>query len=229
MKTIGLIGGMSWESSSLYYQIINREIQARLGGVHSAHCLMYSVDFGEIAALQHAGDWEACGQRLADAARSLERGGADLIVLCTNTMHKLTSYIEEAGQIPLLHIVDATAADITRHQLDKVGLLATRFTMEGDFLRSRYKQLGIQTIIPESDDRTIIHDIIYHELVKGIVKPESRAKYQEIISKLISQGAQGIIAGCTEIEILITPEDITVPLFQTTRLHAIAAVDYALQ
>jgi aspartate racemase len=228
MKTIGLIGGMSWESSSLYYQVINREIQRRLGGVHSAKCLMYSVDFGEIAHLQHQGDWDALGKRMSSAARSLENGGADCVVLCTNTMHKLAEDITSAVQIPLLHIADATALAIQKDGINSVGLLATKFTMEGDFMRSRYHDHGISTIIPDEVDRQIVHDIIYHELVKGLVLPSSLIKYQAIINKLIDQGAQAIIAGCTEIELLVRPEDITVPLYETTKIHANAAVDWAL-
>lgn len=229
MKTIGLIGGMSWESSVLYYQIINRKVQELLGGVHSCQCLLYSVDFAEIAHLQHAGDWQTMGRQLADIAKRLETAGAGLIVLCTNTMHKLADEIESHTNIPLVHIVDATAEAIQRDSLKKVGLLATRFSMEGPFLKDRYRQkYDIETIVPDQEDRDEVHRIIYEELVKGIIRPESKARFLEIIDRLRSEGAEGIIAGCTEIELLIRPTDLNMPFFETTRLHAEKAVALAL-
>lgn len=229
MKTIGLIGGMSWESSDLYYQIINRKVQQTLGGVHSCQSLMYSVDFAEIAALQHQNNWTELSSMMINAAQRLEKGGADIVILCTNTMHKLADDIQQNINIPLLHIVDTTSEEIQRKSLKKVGLIATKFSMEGDFLRSRYKsKFDIDTIIPNEEDRNTIHEIIYNELVKGIINESSKQKFLRIIEKLIEQGAEGIISGCTEIEILIKPEDIKVHLFETTRLHAEKAVELAL-
>jgi aspartate racemase len=230
MKTIGLIGGMSWESSVVYYQIINQKVKERLGGVHSCQCLMYSVDFGEIAALQHAGDWAKLGEMMADAAQKLERGGADFIVLCTNTMHKLADNIEESVDIPLLHIADVTAEAIKQKGMKKVGLLGTKFTMEQDFLKGRLlEKHGIESIIPNDTQREIIHHIIYEELVKGIINDKSRADYLLIINDLIQQGAEGIILGCTEIGLLISNEFTNAVLFDTTEIHAAKAVEYALK
>lgn len=230
MKTIGLIGGMSWESSDVYYQILNRKIKSALGGVHSCKCLMYSVDFGEIATLQHQGDWEKLAQMMIDAAVRLERGGADFIVLCTNTMHKLAPQIEANISIPFLHIADATALEIKKHGMKKVGLLGTKFTMEQDFLKGRFlEKHHIETLIPNQTDRDIVHTIIYDELVKGIVTEKSRAAYLEIIEKLAADGAEGIILGCTEIGLLITPQHTDIQLFDTTLLHAEQAVLMALE
>lgn len=229
MKTIGLIGGMSWESSDLYYQILNRKVQEILGGTHSCKSLMYSVDFAEIAALQHQNDWDTLTSKMVDAAQVLEKGGADFIVLCTNTMHKLADDIEENINIPLLHIVDATAEEIKKKGINKVGLLATKFSMEGDFLKGRYaSKHGIDTVIPNEKDRNDIHKIIYEELVKGIISKNSKQRFIHIIDQLVEQGAEGIIAGCTEIELLIKPSDISVDLFETARLHAEKAVKLAL-
>jgi aspartate racemase len=229
MKTIGLIGGMSWESSDLYYQILNRKVQQTLGGVHSCQSLMYSVDFAEIANLQHQNNWNELSAKMINAAQRLEKGGADFILLCTNTMHKVADDIQENINIPLLHIVDTTSGDINRKSLKKVGLIATKFSMEGDFLRNRYKsKFDIDTIIPNEMDRNVIHEIIYNELVKGIINESSKRKFLKIIDKLIDQGAEGIISGCTEIELLIKPTDIKVELFETTRLHAEKAVELAL-
>ncbi len=229
MQTIGLIGGMSWESSDIYYQIINRRVKAVLGGVHSCQCLMYSVDFGEIATLQHAGNWDELAHIMVDAAQRLERGGADIIVLCTNTMHKLAPQIEAASQIPFLHIADATAAAIARNGHTKVALLGTRFTMEQDFLKVRFAQKhGLDIIIPEEEDRAVVHRIIYEELVKGILLDTSRQAYLDIIARLQEQGAEGIILGCTEIGLLVTPEHCDAILYDTTLIHAEAAVQYAL-
>ena len=230
MKTIGLIGGMSWESSDVYYQILNRKIKNALGGVHSCKCLMYSVDFGEIAALQHQGDWEKLAQMMIDAAARLERGGADFIVLCTNTMHKLAPQIEANISIPFLHIADATALEIKKQGMKKVGLLGTKFTMEQDFLKGRFSEKHhIETLIPSQTDREIIHTIIYDELVKGIVAEKSRAAYLEIIEKLAADGAEGIILGCTEIGLLVTSQHTDIQLFDTTLLHAEQAVLMALE
>lgn len=229
MKTIGLIGGMSWESSLEYYRIVNEGVRTSLGGLHSAQCLMYSVDFAPLETLQHAGRWDEAGEAMADAARRLERGGADFIVLCTNTMHKLTGEIEAAVQIPLLHIADATAERITRQGLKKIALLGTRFTMEEDFYKGRLEQkYGLEVLVPALKERELIHRIIYDELCLGEIRSESRRAYQTILHDLAHQGAQGIILGCTEIGLLVKPEDSPVPLFDTTRIHAEAAVSMAL-
>lgn len=230
MKTIGLIGGMSWESSSLYYQIINRTTQEKLGGVHSAKCLLYSVDFNEIALLQKEGNWEKLGELMVEAAQSLEKGGADFIVLCTNTMHKLSGEIEANVSIPLIHIGDAAAQKIKEKNFKKVGLLGTSFTMEQDFFKGRLlNRHQIETIIPDENQRAAIHGIIYDELVKGIINNESRNIVLEIISDLIDKGAEGIILGCTEIELLITNEFTTAELFNTAEIHAKKAVEFALK
>ncbi|KIQ23108.1 aspartate racemase [Flavobacterium sp. MEB061] len=230
MKTIGLIGGMSWESSSLYYQIINRTTQEKLGGVHSAKCILYSVDFNEIALLQKEGNWEKLGELMVEAAQSLEKGGADFIILCTNTMHKLSDEIEASVSIPLIHIGDAAAQKIKEKNFKKVGLLGTSFTMEQDFFKGRLlNRHQIETIIPDETQRAAIHRIIYDELVKGIVNNESRNIVLEIISDLIDKGAEGIILGCTEIELLITNEFTTAELFNTAEIHAKKAVEFALK
>jgi aspartate racemase len=230
MKTIGLIGGMSWESSDLYYQILNRTTQKELGGVHSSDCLLYSVDFGEIAELQHKNDWVSLSEKMINAAKRLEAGGSDFVLLCTNTMHKLADDIQSNINIPLLHIVDSTAEKISSKSINKVGFLGTKFSMEGEFLRNRYlSKFNIETIVPDQKDRNIIHEIIYDELVKGIIKEESKKLYLGIIEKLIAKGAKGIISGCTEIELLIKPQDLKVPLFETTKIHAEKAVELALK
>ncbi|WP_114944763.1 aspartate/glutamate racemase family protein [Microvirga calopogonii] len=230
MRTIGLIGGMSWESSAEYYRIINRETNRRLGGVHSAQCLMYSVDFEDIKRLQHEGDWESLAQAMKEAALRLERGGADFIVLCTNTMHRVADAISSAVSIPLLHIADPTADRIKAAGLQRIGLLGTAFTMEHDFYKGRLQRRHeLEVIVPDEADRRIVHEIIYKELVLGIIKPESRQAYREIIARLIERGAQGIILGCTEIMLLVSEEDSAVPLFDTTTIHAVAAVDEALR
>ncbi|MEE1657405.1 aspartate/glutamate racemase family protein [Microvirga sp. CF3062] len=230
MRTIGLIGGMSWESSAEYYRIINQETNRRLGGVHSARCLMFSVDFEEIKRLQHEGDWERLNEAMKDAALRLERGGADFIVLCTNTMHRLTEAISSAVSIPLLHIADPTAERIKASGFERVGLLGTAFTMEQNFYKGRLQQRhGLDVIVPDEDDRRIVHEIIYKELVLGQIRPESRQAYREVIARLIERGAQCIILGCTEIMLLVSEEDSAVPLFDTTTIHAVAAVDEALR
>jgi aspartate racemase len=226
---IGLIGGMSWESSAEYYRIINREVRNRLGGVHSARSLMWSVDFGEIERLQHAGDWDELTNRMKDAAIRLERGGADFVLLCTNTMHLMADAIAESIDIPLLHIADPTAEKIKAAGFRKVGLLGTAFTMEQDFYRGRLEKVfGLEVLVPEADDRRVVHEVIYKELVAGEVRAESRTAYREIIARLVAQGAQAIILGCTEIMLLVSAEDSAVPLFDTTTIHAMAAVDRAL-
>lgn len=229
MKTIGLIGGMSWESTVPYYRQINEAIKERLGGLHSAKIVLYSVDFHEIERLQHAGDWESAGSLLAAAARALEAAGADFLVLCTNTMHKVAARIEAAVAIPLLHIADPTAAAIKRAGYTRVGLLGTRFTMEQDFYRARLADRhGLQVIVPDAAEREIVHRVIYEELCLGIVKPESRRAYGEIMAGLASQGAQAVILGCTEIGLLVDRHDAPVPLFDTTAIHAYAAATAAL-
>lgn len=229
MKTIGLIGGMSWESSVVYYQIINRKTQEMLGGSHSARSLMYSVDFGEIARLQHEGNWAELENIMIDAAKRLERGGADLIVICTNTMHMFADEMESAVSIPLVHIGDATGEEIRERGLEKVGLLGTKFTMEKDFLTKRLlNNFGIETIIPDEADRETVHSIIYNELVKGEIRDASRTAYLAVIDKLVGSGAEGIVLGCTEIPLLVRPDDTNAILFDTTRLHAEKAVAFAL-
>ena len=227
---IGLIGGMSWESSAEYYRIINREVRSRLGGVHSARSLMWSVDFGEIEHLQHQGDWDELTRRMIDAAIRLERGGADFVLPCTNTMHRMADDIAAAIRIPLLHIADPTAEKVKAAGFRKVGLLGTAFTMEQDFYKGRLEKVfGLDVMVPETNDRRVVHDIIYKELVAGEVRPESRTAYREIIARLVSRGAQAVILGCTEIMLLVSEQDSAVPLFDTTTIHAIAAVDRALK
>jgi aspartate racemase len=228
MKTIGLLGGMSWESSIEYERIINTEVRSRLGGVHSADLVLRSYDFAAIEALQSAGDWDAAAALLAADARRLQDAGADIIVLCTNTMHVAAPTIEAAIDVPFLHLADATAGAVVAASVDVVALLGTRFTMEMDFYRGRLESHGLKVLIPDADDRTVVHDVIYDELVQGQIRDESRVRYIEIINRLVDRGAQGVIAGCTEIELLVTPDDVDIPYFPTTRLHALAAVDAAL-
>lgn len=229
MKTIGLLGGMSWESSLEYYRIINETVKKRLGSLHSAQCLMFSVDFAEIESLQHAGEWDELTHQMIAAVHRLERGGADFTVICTNTMHRMADEIDAATSIPLLHIADAAAEAVSRAGLIKVGLLGTRFTMEGEFYRKRLEQKhNLQVIIPEEVDRQEIHRIIYEELVQGQVLESSRKVYQKIIERLQDKGTQGVILGCTEIPLLIRPSDVNIPVFDTTRIHAEAAVAWAL-
>lgn len=230
MKTIGLIGGMSWESSAEYYRIINEEIRKRLGGLHSARSVMASVDFAEIESLQHEGRWDEAGKILTKLAQDVERGGADLLVLCTNTMHKVADQMQAGIHIPLLHIADATAERIRAMGLTKIGLLGTRFTMEQDFYKSRLiEKFDLEVLIPDEVEREVVHCIIYDELCLGIIKDESREAYQHIMARLVERGAQGIILGCTEIELLVHDEDSSVPLFPTTHIHAEAAVEAALK
>lgn len=229
MKTIGLIGGMSWESSLLYYQIINETVRERLGGLHSAQCLLWSFDFAEIEALQAAGDWDGATQRMIDAARALERGGADCIVICTNTMHRMAEEVQNAVDLPLIHIADATAQQVKAQGIHNIALLGTRYTMEQAFYKGRLiDNFGLNVLIPDSGGVQIVHDIIYDELVVGVVNDDSRQQYQAVIDRLAGQGAQGVILGCTEITMLIKPEHTALPVFDTTYLHAVAAVDWAL-
>jgi aspartate racemase len=229
MKTIGLIGGMSWESSAEYYRMINEAVRRRLGGFHSARCLMFSVDFAEIEELQRSGRWEDAGNRLADAARRLERGGAELLVLCTNTMHRVADEVAAATEIPFLHIADPTADEIKARGITSVGLLATRYTMEQDFYRGRLSERhGLEVLVPDEPGRTLVHDVIYQELVLGRVEERSRAAYRKIMTRLVERGAEAIILGCTEIELLVREDDATVPLFDTTRIHAERAVELAI-
>ena len=229
MKTIGLIGGMSWESTVPYYRIINETVRARLGGFHSAKLVLFSFDFYEIELLQHSEDWGEAGRILAQAGRSLQAAGADFLVLCTNTMHKVANSIESAVNIPLLHIADPTAQEIKQAGLKKVGLLGTRFTMEQDFYRGRLRdQHHLDVLIPDDDDRGLVHKIIYDELCMGLVRDGSRAEYRRIIQRLVDQGAQGVILGCTEISMLVGASDSPVPLFDTTAIHATRAAEWAL-
>lgn len=228
MRTIGLLGGMSWESSIEYERIINTEVRRRLGGTHSADLLVRSYDFAEIESLQASGDWERAGVVLARDASALVDAGADLIVLCTNTMHRVADAIEAAIEVPFLHMADATALAVRRAQITRVALLGTRYTMEQAFLRERLEAQGIDVLVPDEPDRTIVHDIIYGELVQGRIQPESKKRYLEIIDRLVERGAEGVIAGCTEIELLVQSEDLDVGYFPTAELHALAAVDAAL-
>lgn len=228
MKTIGLLGGMSWESTAIYYRLANEFVRERLGGLHSARIVMHSVDFAEIEKLQFAGDWDAAGEILAEAALGLELAGAELIVLCTNTMHLVAPAIEAAVSVPFLHLADTTADAVKAAGLTKVGLLGTIFTMEQDFYRDRLASNGLEVIVPDSGDRELVSKVIYDELCLGIVTDESRSAYLEVIAKLVADGADGIILGCTEIEMLVDDTHTDVPLFATTRLHVLAAVDASL-
>lgn len=228
-QVIGLLGGMSWESSSEYYRIVNEAVRDRLGGLHSARCLMWSFDFAEIEALQHIGDWDGASAAMVDAAQRLERGGADFVVICTNTMHWMAEAVQSAIGIELLHIVDPTADAIKAAGLKKVGLLGTAFTMEQDFYRGRLQtRHRLEVLVPDADDRAIVHAIIYRELVQGIIDPASRQVYREVIARLVANGAEAIILGCTEISLLVGQGDSPVPVFDTTRLHALAAVERSL-
>jgi len=229
MKTIGLIGGMTWHSTWEYYRLINEDVQRRLGGSSSARLVLYSVEFGEIEALQEAGDWERMTFLMTDAARRVEAAGADFIVICANTMHRTAEAITAAVRIPLLHIADAAAAEIRGRGLKTVGLLGTRYTMEQDFYRRRLEEKhGLAVLVPDEAERRTIHDVIYHELGHGLIQDESRKVYVGIIDKLRGRGAEGVILGCTEIPFLVKPGDTALPLFDTTALHAKAAVDLAL-
>lgn len=229
MKTIGLIGGMSWESTVPYYRQINETIKQQLGGLHSARLVLYSVDFHEVERLQHAGDWDAAGAMMAEAARALQAAGAGFIVLCTNTMHKVAPAIEAAVDIPLFHIADPTARAIQQAGMRKIGLLGTRFTMEQPFYKDRLRELhGLEVVVPAPEDRDIVHRIIYEELCLGQIVGASRDAYRRIIVALVAQGAEGIILGCTEISLLVAQQDASVPLFDTTSIHATSAALWAL-
>ncbi|MED3457380.1 aspartate/glutamate racemase family protein [Bacillus thuringiensis] len=228
MKTIGLIGGMSWESTSEYYRIINEEIKERLGGLHSAKCLINSVDFEEIERCQSSGDWDGAGEILGNAAYSLQKGGADFIIICTNTMHKVVGKIKAKIDIPVLHIADATAKAIKRKDIQKVGLLGTTYTMEQDFYKSSIEENNIKVIVPSEKNRKEINKVIYIELCLGKIVSQSREYYKRVIEELVQKGAQGIILGCTEIGLLIKQENVSVPIFDTTHIHAIEAVKVAL-
>jgi aspartate racemase len=229
MKTIGMIGGMSWESTIEYYRILNQTVKERLGGFHSAKCVMYSVDFEEIERFQHAGDWAAASDVLVDAARRVERAGAELLLICTNTMHLMAEAVEAAVDIPLLHIVDVTAEDILSKGQKRIGLLGTRFTMERAFYRDRLRNRhGIDVLIPDEEERKTIHDILYNELCLGEIRGSSRDTFRKIILHLQQRGAEGIILGCTEIPLIVDQGDHDLPLYDTTALHARAAVDAAL-
>ncbi len=229
MKTVGLLGGMSWESSIEYERLINEGIRARLGGHHSADLIIRSYDFARIEALQSAGDWDAAGDLLASDARMLQDAGAELIVLCTNTMHVVADRIEAVLDVEFLHLADTTARAVLAAGVRRVALLGTRYTMEHDFYRDRVERQGIEVIVPDEHDRTTIHDVIYGELVRGIVNQDSKTRYLDIIDRQVARGASGVIAGCTEIELLVGPDDVSVPFFATTRLHAEAAVAAALR
>ncbi len=229
MKTIGLLGGMSWESSVAYYRAINEGVKKSLGGLHSAKIAMYSVDFEPIEKLQHAGDWDGTAKILIDAAKNIESAGADFLLICTNTMHKVASQIEEALDIPLLHIADATAEVLVQNSIKTVGLLGTSFTMEQDFYRGRLSdKYGLNVQVPNQEDRKIVHDIIYQELCLGELHPKSKAEYIRIIDTLAHQGAEGVILGCTEIGMLVKQCDTKVKLFDTTAIHAQKAVEFAI-
>ena len=230
MKTIGMIGGMSWESSIEYYRIVNEAVKERLGDLHSAKSVMVSVDFAEIEKLQREGRWEQATRAMVAAARSVEAGGADFLIICTNTMHKMAEEVQQSIGIPLLHIADATAEVINARGLQRVGLLGTRFTMEEDFYRGRLvEKFHLGVLVPEAADREIVHRVIYDELVLGKIQPASKVEYLRIIAGLAEAGAEGIILGCTEIGLLISQADSRLPLFDTTRIHALAAVEFALR
>jgi len=229
MKRIGLLGGMSWESSAEYYRLVNEATRDRLGGLHSSDCLLRSVDFAEIEEMQRVGDWERAGTALAAEAAALEAAGAELLVLCTNTMHKLADAITAAIGIPFVHIADTTARAVHDRGLTTVGLLATAYTMEQDFYVGRLRDMhGLDVLVPDEQDRRIVHDVIYEELCVGVVADESREEYRRIIGSLAERGAEGILLGCTEIDLLVGPDDAPVPVFDTTSLHARHAVDLAL-
>jgi len=229
MKTIGLIGGMSWESTIEYYRIINELVSKRLGGLNSGKILLYSVNFQEIADLQHENKWDELTEIMIDIAQKLEKAGADVVLICTNTMHKMADEVQKSINIPLLNIIDVTAEKIKEMGLKKVGLLGTKFTMEDDFYKGRLKRKhGIDVLIPDEEGRQIVHDVIYNELCKGIIKESSREKFKRIIADLASKGAEGVILGCTEIPLLIKQEDCDIPIFDTTMIHAEAAVNFAL-
>jgi aspartate racemase len=223
-----MLGGMSWESSAEYYRLLNVGVRERLGGLASAECLLLSLNFAEIEAMQVEGRWADAADRLADAARSLEAGGAELVLLCTNTMHKVADRVAASVSVPLLHLGDTTADAVRRAGLSRVGLLGTAFTMEQDFYRERFASHGLEVLVPEEQDRALVHRVIYDELCLGVVRPESRAAYLAVVDRLVAAGAEGVVLGCTEIELLLSQDDVDVPAFATTRLHVEAALDAAL-
>ena len=230
MKTIGLIGGMSWESSLEYYRIINEQVKEKLGGLHSAKSLMYSIDFDEIEKLQHQGKWDELTKIMIEAAQNLEKSGADFVLICTNTMHKMADAVENNIEIPLLHLVDTTAEIIKSKGFKKIGLLGTNFTMEEDFYKGRLiNKHGLEVIVPNKEDRQIIHNVIYQELCLGDIKTSSKDQYVQIINKLVDSRAEAVVLGCTEISLLVKQNNVTIPLLNTTRIHAETAVDYSLK
>lgn len=229
MKTIGLLGGMSWESSLEYYRTINQLVKERLGGLHSAKCLLYSVDFQEIESLQHRGLWDEAGRLLGEAARGLQKGGADFLLICTNTMHKVAPVVQQHISMPLLHIADPTAKSVLSRGIRKIGLLGTRFTMQEDFYKGKLmRDHGLEVLTPIDADMDMIHQVIFDELVLGLIKDVSKEKYIAVIKRLEAAGAEGVILGCTEIGLLVKDQDSSIPLFDTTLIHAEAAVEYAL-
>ena len=228
MKRIGLLGGMSWESSAEYYRLVNEAVRDRLGGLHSADCLLRSIDFTEIEVLQRQDRWAEAGERLAREAQALEAAGAELLVLCTNTMHKVAAEIELAITIPFIHIGDTTAAAVKAAGHTRVGLLATGYTMEQDFYTGRLADHGLSVIVPDADDRRIVHSVIYEELCRGVVLDSSREEYRRVMASLVERGAEGILLGCTEIDLLVGPSDCSVPVYDTTRLHAARAVELSV-
>ena len=228
MKTLGLIGGMSWESTASYYRIINQGIKARLGGLHSAKIVLNSVDFAEVEAMQQAGDWQLSAELLKSSARSLEAAGAQCIMICTNTMHKVADEVAATVSLPLIHVADTTARVLIAKGVSKVALLGTRFTMSEPFYKTRLEQRGVDVVVPTDDEQTVIHDIIYQQLCLGDIREDSKQQYLDIINSLQHQGAQGVVLGCTEIGLLISQQDTDIPLFDTAEIHANAAVEFAL-
>ena len=228
MESIGVLGGMSWESTVVYYQLMNQEVRRRMGGAHSAEILLYSVDFGRIEALQHAGEWALLTREMIAGARRLQRGGASFLVIATNTMHLMADEVAEASGLEVLHIGDVTARALLAAGVRRAGLLGTRFTMERPFMRQRLERWGIEVLVPNEADREAVHRIIYEELVQGVIREESRQVYRQVMARLADRGAGGIVLGCTEIGLLVGPEDAPVPVFDTTRIHAVAAVEKAL-
>ncbi|MEX0738647.1 MAG: aspartate/glutamate racemase family protein [Pseudohongiella sp.] len=228
MKTIGMLGGMSWESTQSYYRALNEGIKQKLGGLHSARIAMVSVDFAEIETLQHQGDWAQTAEILADAAVSVQNAGADFLLICTNTMHKVAPQIQARLDIPILHIADATARVLINNDIKCVGLLGTKFTMEQDFYKARLQAQGIEVLVPDENERAIVHEVIYSELCLGVINKTSKARYLDIVARLAESGAQGVILGCTEIALLIQQQDTPVPLYDTTAIHAQQAIALAL-
>lgn len=229
MRRIGLIGGMSWESTAVYYRLLNQLVREELGGLHSAECVLYSVDFAEIQAMQSSGSWDVAAERLSNAARVLEGAGVDMVLICTNTMHKVADVVEASVSVPLLHLADTTAEAVRAAGVRTVGLLGTAFTMEQDFYRDRLASHGLEVLVPEAEDRALVHRVIFDELCLGVVEDASRDAFRAVIDRLAERGAGGVILGCTEIELLIGQDDSPVPVFPTTRLHAEAAVRLALE